>query len=162
MSEHRPNGIATAEAWRAASHKTRLENAERLRLPSGATILAARPEPLEWILAGRLPQRLLGAALDDSSASPAGAEREINREEILDLARFAAQLVVASVIEPRIGTGPGEIALEEIPVEDSAFIFEWACRALSEASDDMPSGAPNPNQEDHAIPANGIERFRSK
>jgi hypothetical protein len=156
------NGIATPDAWRAASQAGRLERAEPLRLPSGATILAARPEPLEWILAGRLPQRLLGAALENLPASTAESAREISREEILDLARFAGQLVVASVIEPRIGTGPGEIALEEIPVEDRAFIFEWACRARSDDSAAAPAGAPHPDQEDHAIPANGIERFRSK
>jgi hypothetical protein len=160
--ETKNNVIATPDAWRAASQAGRLERAERLCLPSGATILAARPEPLEWILAGRLPQRLLGAALENGSSPAAEGEREITREEILDLARFAAQLVVATVIEPRIGAGPGEIALEEIPVEDRAFIFEWACRALSDSSDGSAAGTSNPNQEDHTIPANGIERFRSK
>ena len=58
--------IATASDWRSAARKSREAGAEELTLPSGATILAARPEPLEWILAGRVPQRLLAAALGAS------------------------------------------------------------------------------------------------
>lgn len=153
----KPKGIATAEAWREASHQSRLENAERLRLPSGATILAARPEPMEWILAGRLPQQLLSAALLDSSRGPVPA-REMTRDEILELARFAGQMVRAAIIEPRLGNGPGEIALDEIPVGDRAFIFEWACRAWSAD----PPGAGSSGKEDRPIPQSGIERFRSE
>ncbi len=153
----KPNGIATAESWRAASQASRVEHAERLRLPSGATILATRPEPLEWILAGRLPQRLLGAAM--KSAPDGGpTAREMTREEILELAQFAEQLVRAAIVEPCIGNGPGEIALEDIPVQDRAFVFEWACRAWN--SDH--AGENNSNQEGHTIPQNGIERFRSE
>jgi hypothetical protein len=157
MSESKSNGIATAETWRAASQAARLEHAERLQLPSGATILAARPEPLEWILAGRLPQRLLGAALEDAPQG-ATAARETTREEILELARFAEQLVEAAILEPRIGDGPGEITLEEIPVQDRAFIFEWACRAWRAQG----AGEGDSNKEGRPIPLRGIERFRSE
>lgn len=161
----KPNGIADRAAWRAASRAARVERAEPLRLPSGATILAGRPEPLEWILAGRLPQQLLGAALAGGPASAGEGEREISGDEILELARFAAQLVKASVIEPPIGDGPGEIALEEIPVEDRAFIFEWACRAPSgsEIRQRTDGGSQLSPQEDLTIPStDGIERFRPK
>ena len=60
--------IASAEGWRSASRMSRRARAEELTLPSGATILAGRPEPLEWILAGRVPQRLLAAALGESQS----------------------------------------------------------------------------------------------
>jgi hypothetical protein len=158
-----------------ASQAARLEHAEPLRLPSGATVLAARPEPLEWILAGRLPQRLLGAALENGPSAATGMECEISREEILELARFATQLVKATILEPRIGEGPGEIAIEEIPVQDRAFIFEWACRAWSDAGaaprqaasgepgrTTPPSGAQISSEEGLSIPTNGIEGFRQK
>lgn len=207
--------IANAESWRSASRRSRERRAEELTLPSGATILAARPEPLEWILAGRVPQRLLAAALGESQGHP----REINpdhprdtnsghprasdpghprasgdqdsrfrgndsldagtgmtREEVLELARFAAQLVQASVVTPAIGEGPGEISLDEIPIEDRAFIFEWACRALGSGPDEAHSArgtgiSPVPRhdrdgratsgaKEDHASPSSdGLERF---
>ena len=151
--------IANASDWRSASRKSREACAEPLTLPSGATILAARPEPLEWILAGRVPQRLLAAALgesqarsretdpghprasgDPASASPPQAGNDggdagvgMTREDVLELARFAAQLVRASVVRPAIGEGPDDIALDDIPIEDRTFIFEWACRALGSA-----------------------------
>jgi hypothetical protein len=157
MSDSRSNGIATPETWRAASRQGQLERAERLRLPSGATILAARPEPLEWILAGRLPQRLLGLALEGTPPGEPVA-REMTREEILELARFAEQLVKATILEPRIGDEPGQIALEEIPVQDRAFIFEWACRSWSAEGD----GENRSPKEGRPIPQHGIERFRSE
>jgi hypothetical protein len=184
------NGIANAADWRAASRRARASRAEKLTLPSGATILAARPEPLEWILAGRVPQRLLAAALGESQSHPhetgsrlpreAGQPREsgdpmldsrlrgndglggndggeagveMTREEVLELARFAAQLVEASVVEPAIGNGLEEMRLDEIPTEDRAFIFEWACRALGT------SGASSAKEGTSSPPAGGLERF---
>ena len=179
--------IASAADWRKAARDRRAVNAEPLTLPSGATIRAARPEPLEWILAGRVPQRLLAAALGESQSHPRGtgpghprdispghpresgdpaldsrlrgndgeeAGAAMTREDVLELARFAAQLVKASVIEPTIGEGPDEIALDDIPIEDRAFIFEWACRAL---------GATELAQEERSSPsADGLERFCAK
>jgi hypothetical protein len=169
------NSIASADAWRSASQAARLERAEILRLPSGATILASRPEPLEWILAGRLPQRLLGVALENHPASEPRANGGISREEILELARFATQIIRAAVVEPRIGEEPGEIALEEIPMQDRVFIFEWACRAFgkepqhpspAEGGDGTRAGtSPDrnlSNEEGQSILENGIERFRQK
>jgi hypothetical protein len=164
------NGIANAADWRAASRRARASRAEELALPSGATILAARPDPLEWILAGRVPQRLLAAALGESHGHPResgdrtldshlrgndGGEAgvEMTREEVLELARFAAQLVEASVVEPAIGDGPEEIRLDEIPTEDRAFIFEWACRALGT------SGASSVKEEPSSPSVDGLERF---
>jgi hypothetical protein len=169
------NSIASADAWKSASQAARLEHAEVLRLPSGASILAARPEPLEWILAGRLPQRLLGVALENHPDSGPHAGGGIDREEILELARFATQMIRAAVIEPRIGEGPGEIALEEIPMQDRVFIFEWACRAFGEEPQNFsPAGGGDPtraasrpegslsSEEGQSIPQNGIERFHQK
>lgn len=153
----KPNGITSAETWRAASQASRAERAERLQLPSGAFILAARPEPIEWILAGRLPHKLLSAAMENASEGSDGAHT-MTREEILELAQFAEQMVKAAVVEPCIGNGPGEIAVEDIPIQDRAFIFEWACRAWNS---DLP-GEDNSSQEGRSIPLHGIERFRSK
>ena len=155
----RTNGIATAETWRTAAQAAREARAEPLRLPSGATILAAKPAPLEWIVSGRIPQRLLAAALQKDGLAPSNAATEISREEILELARFAAQLVKASVVKPRIGDGPEEISLDDIPVEDRAFVFEWACRALRETTPGR-GETPIPNQED--LSSAPLERFCAK
>ncbi|MBI1941541.1 MAG: hypothetical protein HYS33_08560 [Acidobacteria bacterium] len=155
------NGIANSESWRAASQAAGKARAERLRLPSGTTILAAKPEPLEWIMSGRIPQRLLAAALSNGDA--ATRQTGISREEILELARFATQLVRASVIEPAIGDGPGEIGLDEIPIEDRAFIFEWACRSLGQTEANPSADGPRSAGEEVSRPSvDGLERFRPK
>lgn len=146
------NGIANAADWRAARRASRVARAERLRLPSGTTILAARPDPIDWILCGRVPQRLLSAALSADAAAPAGSD--LTREDLLELARFAAELVRASVVEPPIGEAEGEIPLEEVPLEDRAFIFEWACRALA------PAEGISAGRED--LSSRALERFRAK
>jgi hypothetical protein len=157
MSENeRQGGIATPDAWRAGSRAARQTRAERLRLPSGATVLAARPEPLEWIFSGRVPQRLLGAALSQEGRSGA-SEDALSREEVLELARFAVQLIRASVLEPAIGEGPGEMRMEEIPVEDRVFIFEWACRALSRPA----GGEASPSSEED-LASEKLARFREE
>ncbi len=147
---------STAAEWRAASRARRAAAAESLTLPSGATILAARPEPLEWILAGRVPQRLLAAALAQDGSAPAVPAGELSREDVVELARFAAQMVRSSVVEPAIGEGPDEIRLDDIPIEDRTFIFEWASRALHE------SGAARAKEDPSSSPAGELERFCAK
>jgi len=151
------NHIASVTDWRAASRVAREARAEELTLPSGAVILAARPEALDWILSGRVPQRLLAAALQVDGSAPA-ADPEISGADVLELARFACELVKASVVRPAIGDGPEEIRFEEIPVEDRAFIFQWACRALDGSSGDGVSG-----KEGLSSPSvDGLERFRAR
>jgi hypothetical protein len=152
------NGIASSAEWRLAAQSARRTRAERLRLPSGTAILAARPDPLEWIMSGRLPQRLLAAALE--SEHPGPEEAELSRQDVLDLARFAMQLVKASVVEPAIGEGPEEISLDDIPLEDRAFIFQWACRALSQSPAAAADAVSNPSQED--LSSDKLERFRQE
>lgn len=154
MSQTSPaNGITDPKAWRDASKADREARAQRLQLPSGANILAVKPEPLDWLISGRIPQTLLSAVLEDGNAGSERAEKEVSREEVLDLASFATRLVKATVVSPPIGEGPEEIPLEEIPIKDRAFIFEWACRALSQAG----SGS---TQED--LSSAKLERFRQE
>jgi hypothetical protein len=159
------NGIATTETWRHAARADREARAEHLTLPSGATILAARPEPLEWVMSGRIPQGLLAVALEDPESRLAGGDRELTREEILDLASFAARLVEASVVDPPIGDGPDEISLDEIPIRDRAFIFEWACRALNgndagESAEGAASAGFHSTKEE--LSSASLEGFRQK
>ena len=159
------NGVATTTTWRQAARAERESRAEQLTLPSGATILAARPEPLDWVMSGRIPQGLLAIALEDGESPLGGGDRELTRDEIVDLAAFAARLVEASVVDPPIGEGPDEIALDDIPIRDRAFIFEWACRALSgEDMRDSADGAANTvaHSTKEEPSSASLERFRQK
>ena len=159
------NSHATAEDWRAATRADRKARAETLVLPSGATIRAARPEPLEWIISGRIPQGLLRVVLNDQKAF-ANDDRQLSREEIIELAKFAVRIVEISVVDPPIGEGPGAISLDDIPLRDRAYIFEWACRALSGKHDpganvDTPHGFTKPSNQEE-LSSDKLERFCSK
>ena len=167
----RENHIATPADWRAASQADRLARAERLRLPSGAVILAVKPEPLEWIISGRIPQRLLGVVLNPDLETAVAAPGEISREEVLELAKFSTQLVRASIVDPPVGEGPDDIRLDEIPIKDRAFIFQWACRSLgqAEAGDggfpgrDSQAATESPNHfPEEDLSSASLERFRQK
>ncbi len=166
MPKHE-NHLSTPSDWRAASQADRLARAERLCLPSGAVILAVKPEPLAWIISGRLPQRLLGIVLGSDSSTAVSAPETISREDILELARFAAQLVTASIVDPPVGEGPDEIRLEEIPAKDRAYIFQWACRALGQGEatgQDATSAASLANNHlgEEGLSSASLERFRQK
>jgi len=157
------NGIATTETWRNAAKVDREARAELLTLPSGATILAARPDPLEWVMSGRIPQGLLAVALEEPLSAPADGDRELTREEIVDLAAFAARLVEASVVDPPIGDGADEIPLDDIPIRDRAFIFEWACRALDGNGATSAEGtAPTSHAAKEELSSATLEGFRQK
>ncbi|HEV2349015.1 MAG TPA: hypothetical protein VG028_04115 [Terriglobia bacterium] len=178
MNRKHGNGVASSAIWRSAMLEDRRERAERLLLPSGAVILAVKPEPLDWILSGRIPQQLLGVALQSSAGARQDSDAAMTREEILDLAGFARQLVKASVVKPAIGNAPGEIALDDIPVKDRAYIFEWACRALRQEAGvggresgvgKKPSSSPTPHSrlptpdpaaQQEGLSSEKLERFR--
>lgn len=180
MKRNHGNGVASSANWRTAMLEDRIARAEHLLLPSGATILAVKPEPLDWILSGRIPQQLLGVALQTAACPPQNRDAAITRDEILDLAAFARQLVKASVVKPAVGDGPDEIALDDIPVKDRAYIFEWACRALGRKAGvgnresgvgQNPSSSPTPysllptpvsGSQQEELSSEKLERFRQE
>jgi len=173
----RKNGITSPEVWHSAWLADRMTRAERLTLPRAMTLLAVRPEPLDWIFSGKIPQRLLASVLGEGGARSAGTDRKMTREEIVELAEFARRVVMCSVVEPAIGDGLGEIPLDNIPVLDRTYIFEWACGGLGGnqesgiGSKETKLGRPDsqlqtPNardqEEGHSVPRRGMERFREK
>ena len=87
----------------------------------------------------------------------------LNAQRIIDLAGFATRLVVASVVDPPIGDGPDELPLEDIPLRDRAFIFEWACRGLSGAADaGAGPGGPAKTSPKEDLSSGKLEGFRQK
>lgn len=152
MSE---NGIVKPDEWRCAAKFDRRKKARALQLPSGATVLAVPPEPLEWVLSGRVPSRLLGVALEGDAAS------ELTREEVLELSRFAVRLVTASIVEPEIGDGPGQMPLDDIPIADRVFIFQWASRSMAPSQGAKEGADPSTDglagfREDASLPAGSV------
>lgn len=119
-----------AALWRqrAAQMAANSADAEDLKLPSGMVIRAVRPDVRMWILHGRMPASLVAAvrAAKDAPAAPDPTD-----EEIEAFGRFYYDLIVATVVRPRIVAatpGDGEIGYTEIPPEDLDFIWKWATR----------------------------------
>jgi hypothetical protein len=113
--------IATAGEWRA---KGAVAAAVELTLPSGVTIRARRPNPLEFARWEKLPLMLVTAA-EKGAGSMAAAE-------IVETARFLRELLVFCCVEPRVAlgseAGEGEILAGEICEADWTYITQWGMR----------------------------------
>jgi hypothetical protein len=103
-----------------------------LTLPSGMTIKARRPDPLQMAMWRRLPLSLAAA-----SAEPG---RRLSAEELMENVEAARQMLLYCCISPRISLDPqgdDEIHPRDIPLADSTFLLRWATRQ-KEADDLRP------------------------
>jgi hypothetical protein len=123
--------MASASEWKRAA--LRAAEAVELQLPSGVTIRARRPDPLQLAMWGRLPFSLTRAAVGaDVAAEPTEVEQAV------ELARFMRDLLLFCCVAPRVSLTPAgedEIHPRDIPLEDWTFIVRWAMRV--EASVDL-------------------------
>lgn len=108
-----------------AKQKSELLNVE---LPSGAVFICRRPPVQQWILAGRLPENLASKLTDAAKESADSALKELKPDELMKALMFGRDLIVHSVIEPKIALEPkteNEIAPEDILPEDFEFLLNW-------------------------------------
>ena len=127
--------VTTAAAWRQAAQKTKQVGAEQLELPSGAIVMARRPGIETWLLRGRIPERLSGIVL--ALTGDEQQRRPLTMDEQAELGRFNREVVVATVVSPRVvegAAGDGEISYAEIPDVDAEYILAWAQRGAEVAS----------------------------
>jgi hypothetical protein len=126
-----------ATQWRKVAK--RASGRAMLTLPSGMIIKVQRPNVGAWIRSGRVPQTvvqaMLGAVKSGGDAkSPADAMKfmkTLGQEQLFDVMKFMRDLVVETVLEPRIvenapPDSEDEISPGEIPDEDFDFIAQWA------------------------------------
>ncbi len=116
----------TASEWR---QRGRAEAAVELTLPSGITIKARRPGPLEFAEWDKLP--LILSALDKNAAA-------LSAQEAMEVAAFWKQVLVWCCVEPRVSEtaapdAEDEIHPRDLPEGDWTFIVAWAMR-LQEAA----------------------------
>jgi hypothetical protein len=114
--------ITNAKEWRAQKSR-RIE----LELPSGLTVVVRRPPLHMWISAGKLPENLVKAML--AQRSKQALDESMTAEQFKDIFKFMREVIVATVIEPRIVEGAmadDEIDPEDVPLDDAMFIFQWA------------------------------------
>jgi len=120
-----------ASEWKKCGAAKAAAEAEDLTLPSGMTIKARRPGPLQLALWGRLPFSLV-AAVSGETAPAASAG-----EQAAGIAAFLRNLLLYCCVSPRISLDPkgeAEIHPSEINDEDLAFIVKWAT-SMEESSD---------------------------
>ena len=111
----------TASEWRTKTREA--AEAVDLPLPSGMTIRARRPDPMQFVQWQMLPTMLAKAAV------PAPAD--LSMEECKRIAELLRELLVWCCIEPRVSTEPkdeSEIHPREIADKDLWFILAWAMR----------------------------------
>jgi hypothetical protein len=117
--------MSRASEWAARGAELRAAEAEELELPSGAKILARRPDPMQLAVWGRIPLQMAAAAV----GSP--EDLGLTETEAVELAQFYRDLLLYCCVEPRISqepTGEEEIHPSAIPRDDWQFIVHWAMR----------------------------------
>jgi hypothetical protein len=128
----------TANEWREKTKQAARERAVVLTLPSGMSILARRPDPVQFAQWGMLPTAL-------ARAEEVGAEN-ISDEEAEKIATIMRDLLIYCCLDPAISLEPGinEIHPREIGDADWMFIIAWSMR-LKEAAELRPFRGGRPN-----------------
>lgn len=117
--------MAKASEWKARGEQRARAEAVSLGLPSGMTILARRPDPVQLAVWGRLPLQLAAASVRQK------VEPELTVEDGIELMTFHRDLLTYCCVEPHISltpSGEGEIHPKDIPEEDWKYILRWAMR----------------------------------
>ena len=127
-----------ATEWRRLGQEAALKEAVELQLPSGAKILARRPDPAQVALWGRLPlglasvgQTSRGAPSGPHSTGQEASPTAITDEQALEAMHLSRQMLYYCCVEPRISLDPrgdDEIHPRDIPPEDLLFLLRWAMR----------------------------------
>lgn len=115
----------TATEWKNKGQAAAQAEAVPLELPSGMTILARRPSPLQVAMWGQLPLRLAAAVMGESSPETP------SREDLIAGVKLSRDLLAYCCVQPRISLEPQgefEIHPRDIEMSDVLFILRWAHR----------------------------------
>jgi hypothetical protein len=116
--------MSRASEWRDRGAAVAVSEAVELVLPSGATILARRPDAMQLASWNKLPMSLAAAASGEGGAA------SVTTEQAGELAGFLRDLLVYCCVAPRISLTPGEDEMHprDVPQADWTFIINWALR----------------------------------
>jgi hypothetical protein len=117
--------MTRAQEWKQKAAAQAAADVVDLELPSGMTIRARRPGPVQLAMWGRLPLAMAVATIKDGG----GGVGEASPEELVEGIKFMRELLVYCCVEPRISDDPkgdDEIHPREIPEADWRFIIRWA------------------------------------
>ena len=125
--------MSRASEWKKKAREAAGAGAVELTLPSGAKILARRPNPVQLATWGKLPMLLANAAHEAMAGRAQGAPTapQAKMDEVAEIATLYRDLLVHCCVNPRISlepTGDDEIHPRDIPEEDWTYITHWAMR----------------------------------
>ena len=118
----------TSTEWRAKGRAAAPEEVVDLPLPSGMTIRARRPGPMQFAAWQRLPLMLTAATAPGATPSD---------KDAMEIARLLRELLEYCCVSPRIveePKGENEIAAREVPEEDWQHIVGWGMRTKEAAA----------------------------
>ncbi len=120
-----------AQGWGAANGAQEGASIEELKLPSGFTVDVRRPPLMAWLVSGRVPERFVSAVTKGSGAAAGQTLEHLEGDELMGMLTFMRDLVMETVVAPRIRQGAppdstDEISPERIPDRDFFAIIEWA------------------------------------
>lgn len=122
-----------------------------LTLPSGLSLQAKRVDLQTFVLRGSVPNPLMdivsealkkGQKADVPAMMGMGEGGEIDLEMVRDMYDMVSDVVIASVISPKVHPVPAEgeirdddlLFIDEIDPEDQMFIWQWACGGTSDVA----------------------------
>lgn len=117
-----PAGITPASEWRKARET-------QLQLPSGKTILAKRPDPIDLVLQdGVIPDSLAQLIVEQIGGSP-NTQWKPTRQEVGKIGHMMNTVAKAVFLYPEIvdgNPGEGQILIEDVSADDKMFLLNWA------------------------------------
>jgi hypothetical protein len=112
-------------------NKWRKRQTVRLECPSGTVCYVQRLGPELALRAGRVARILKRPGEAQSTPTPESEQaflESLSDEDFLRLMLFAKEVVVETVVTPRIVNNPNKDQLgpDDLPVQDFWFLFNWA------------------------------------
>lgn len=117
--------MSRASEWAERGRERAPAEAEELELPSGAKIMARRPDAAQLAVWGRMPLQLASAVVQQQSLGT------LSGDQVIEMMQFQRDLLLYCCVNPRISMDPkgeDEIHPKDIPQEDWQFITRWAMR----------------------------------
>jgi len=115
-------GLTPANEWRKARETA-------LKLPSGKTILAKRPDPIDLVLQdGVIPDSLAQLIVEQIGGST-NSQWKPSREEVGKIGHMMNTVAKAVFVYPEIvesDPGEGQITIDDVSADDKMFLLNWA------------------------------------
>jgi hypothetical protein len=136
--------VKKSDQWRKSHNDRRREQSYELELPSGMTIRCVPFSMTGYLMAKRLPQRMVSAYITAAGGGQklTGDSSLRGAEELEEVTDFMRLVVTTSVVEPEVvladpDPDKDQIGIEEIPWEDVEFLFRHLTKMATQSTVDV-------------------------